>query len=437
MDEKHLLVRRAAVEYALVHLVVQEARKELIAPQVVDHMAVQADGDPRGRPAIVIAGFLEPVRHTVTAALRAAIKAHQLRAPEIKVTLLPYTSRLSQEFNARILALRLRRLAKGLPLVFHCRGERAAAWAVSLGQHLRTSGIVLDVRGAWPEEMLFARGYENRDLADEATRHSYDDAYARLKAALASAGAVLTVSPGLVNWLRTNGVASDDITYVPCCVRRSTYSQGIRESMRRELGVADKLVLAYAGTIAPYQHVEDGLLSFFRLAQRCDPGVHFLCLTSDVSQMRKHLYEAQIDNDRVIVRCVPQGDVAAYLAAADAGLILRAPSRLNTFSQPTKLAEYLAAGLPVVVSRGTGTVAELIERERAGIAIDWFSANPDAMRTTVQAVCADLRAFGGEMRQASLELCDRHFTWRRYTGQVREAYVKALPYDSRRTWRQQ
>lgn len=427
MDEEHVTARGAAVEYALVHLVVQEAQKELIAPQVIDHMAVQADGDPRGRPSIVIAGFIEPVRHTVTTALRRAIKAHQVRAPEVKVTLLPYTSRLSQKSNARILVLRLQRLAQGLPIVFHCRGERAAEWAAAFGRHLHTSGIILDVRGAWPEEMLFAHGYENRDAADEATRQSYDDAHTRLKGALAGAGAVLTVSPGLVNWLTTNGVASDDITYVPCCVRRTTYSQRSRGAMRRELGVADKLVLAYVGTIAPYQHVEDGLLSFFSLAQRCDAGVHFLCLTSHVSQMRKHLREAQIDDDRVTVRCVPQGDVAAYLAAGDAGLLLRAPSRLNTFSQPTKLAEYLAAGLPVVVSRGTGTVAELIERERAGIAIDWFTADADAMRATVQAVCTDLRANGAEMREASLQLCDRHFTWRRYTGQVRNAYAKALP----------
>jgi len=113
-------------------------------------------------------------------------------------------------------------------------------------------------------------------------------------------------------------------------------------------------------------------------------------------------------------------------------LLLRAPSRLNAFSQPTKLAEYLAAGLPVVVSRGTGTVAELIERERAGIAIDWFNVDEDAMRTTVHAVCGGLRASGAEMREASRDLCDRHFTWHRYTGQVRNAYAKALPTNSRR-----
>jgi glycosyltransferase involved in cell wall biosynthesis len=250
--------------------------------------------------------------------------------------------------------------------VLHCRGESAVDWATALAPFLGSCAIVADIRGAGPEELLFARGFDGRESADAASRAGYDAAMRRLRDAIGAADAVVSVSPGMLQWLRDLGTPDDRLTYVPCCVTNTTFDEDVRHRMRERLGLHSRLVFCYLGTITRYQHVADGVLPFFRAAAAEAGDAHLLCITPDVAAMDSLVSDAAIPPERVTIVSAGQREVAEYLAAADAGFLLRAPSRLNRFSQPTKLGEYLAAGVPVIVARGTGAVDELIEREQAG-----------------------------------------------------------------------
>src|SRR6185312_6147009 len=105
-----------------------------------------------------------------------------------------------------------------------------------------------------------------------------------------------------------------------------------------------------------------------RLATEQATDVHLLCLTNDEERMAASIASAGVEPNRVTLLSVPQRQVPAFLSAADAGILLRAPSRMNRFSQPTKFAEYLAAGLPVIVANGTGVLDTIVETSGAGIA---------------------------------------------------------------------
>ena len=72
----------------------------------------------------------------------------------------------------------------------------------------------------------------------------------------------------MLDWLRQRGVHEERLVYVPCCVNRIAFSEEARSRRRGELGIEGKVVFAYAGTIAAYQHIEDGLLPFFEAAAR-------------------------------------------------------------------------------------------------------------------------------------------------------------------------
>ena len=65
--------------------------------------------------------------------------------------------------------------------------------------------------------------------------------------------------------------------------------------------------------------------------------------------------------------------VGRYLAAADFGIsfIRRCFSKIS--SSPTKIGEYLGAGLPVLSSAGIGDVDSLLGEERVGVLIDDFT----------------------------------------------------------------
>jgi len=294
-----------------------------------------------------------------------------------------------------------------------------------LSQFLPVTGIVLDVRGAWAEELVFANGFDGVESAPADLREQFRAAEVRLCCALEAAASVLTVSKGMVDYLEGFGV-DGRLAYVPCCVRSTTFSHSARMRMRAQLGLDGKLVYVYAGTVTRYQHVEDGLLAFFGLAAEQTPDTHLLCLTNDTERLRAAIASARIDPERVTLRGALQREMPDLLAAGDAGLLLRAPSRMNRFSQPTKFAEYLAAGLPVLVSRGTGVLDDMVETHGAGMAIDWFGSSLDHRRELVRQTCMRFRARGADMRVAALRLCEAEFLWSKYVSTVRQAYARAI-----------
>jgi glycosyltransferase involved in cell wall biosynthesis len=74
------------------------------------------------------------------------------------------------------------------------------------------------------------------------------------------------------------------------------------------------------------------------------------------------------------VASVAASEVPAYLAAADAALAFIRPTFSKVSSSPTKIGEYLAAGLPVVTGRGVGDVDDVLERYDTGVVLDDFDA---------------------------------------------------------------
>jgi len=413
--------------YALVHLVAQEMHKGLIESQVLDHMEEQARHGGLDAPQRVAVAFLEPARVALQSGARQRLRMLRRRAPHVKVVMLPYVSRFSTRTNARLLSAWLRVFARGDRLVLHCRSESAVLWAVALRQTLKTSAIVADFRGVWPDEMLQAKGVARLADADVPTRASYQDAVGNVRAALKAADAVLTVSTALRDWLEQHGGRPEETIVVPTCVPGTTYADAVRREVRSQLGISDKLVLVYAGTVTPYQHVADGFGAFARMAvAHGEPGrVHVLCITPDREAMRAAMSAAGVPSETMTILSVPQHEVARYLSAADAGFLLRADSIVNRVSVPVKLGEYLAAGVPVVISRVDGWLHHTIEDASAGWSIDWFGSGDAERNRLVTDIMRDLRD-GPSRRNAAIALCRHQFTWAAYTRQVRTAYANAL-----------
>ncbi|MGH9418650.1 MAG: glycosyltransferase, partial [Thermoanaerobaculia bacterium] len=69
---------------------------------------------------------------------------------------------------------------------------------------------------------------------------------------------------------------------------------------------------------------------------------------------------------------VQRDDVPNYLRAADVALALVRPSYARQSMSPTKFAEYLAAGLPVIATSGIGDLDTHIEEGRVGVLLDRF-----------------------------------------------------------------
>jgi glycosyltransferase involved in cell wall biosynthesis len=108
----------------------------------------------------------------------------------------------------------------------------------------------------------------------------------------------------------------------------------------------------------------------------------------------------------VVIRCIAHGEIPPYLALADLGLLLRYPSPVNRVASPVKFAEYLACGVPVLVSRGVGDCAEVVRKERVGYVLD------DAFAPARAA--AEIRANRAALRARCRATAQRYFDWERH-----------------------
>ena len=71
--------------------------------------------------------------------------------------------------------------------------------------------------------------------------------------------------------------------------------------------------------------------------------------------------------ERVLIKWVKHRDVINYLAACDYGILLREQSYTNKVASPTKFAEYLFAGLQVLISKDLGDFSEFVKLNHCGI----------------------------------------------------------------------
>jgi len=138
-------------------------------------------------------------------------------------------------------------------------------------------------------------------------------------------------------------------------------------SIKKELGINENdIVLVYSGSTAPWQSFQ--LLEEFIcpiMDQKSEIKILFLSKENKDNLRLKNKY-----NDRVIIKWVEHKDVLNYLSCCDYGILLREQSITNKVASPTKFAEYLFAGLPVLISTNLGDFSEFVLQHNCGLVLD-------------------------------------------------------------------
>ena len=411
--------------YSVVHITTSgEFLTPLVASQLFDHAEVQATLPGAEQPRSVSAWVFEPMRRYFEANTRRKLRELRQRCKHVDIRLVGGIGRLNN-WPALARARWLRRRLGCAPVVYHCRAESSVDWAVALRDAFPQDGIILDVRGAWPYEKLLEHGVTQIEEATGEARNDFDGALARLRECIRQAEGVTTVSANLRTWLVDVAGASEETVVIPCCVTE-TVDDRRREEIRRSWGVTIETIYVYLGTTASRsQGLEELVIPFLRASQELAPDVRALLLTPDVEAMRGLAAAGGLDPMRTMVMRVPQAEVRHVLTAADAGLLLRPPIFMNRWSQPTKLAEYLASGVPVIVERGTGDVPEMLERAGAGLTVN--VAGPSAqMNEEARRARAWIKQRGGQARNNARDLSEREMLWSSVSPVVRDLYRRAL-----------
>lgn len=250
----------------------------------------------------------------------------------------------------------------------HARGYVPAAIALGAKQ-LAGIPFLFDIRGLQAEE-----------YADAGHWHAGSPAFRLTKrveqAALSRADGLVTLTNAIRPILREfSGLAerptSPPWSVIPTCVDLDhfKFDPAGRARVRERLGIGDRPVLVYSGSIGTW-YLIDEMLNFYEAARARWPGLFFLALVNRApDEIARALSDRGIASTDFAVTWARHDEVPAYLSAADAGIAFIRPCLSKLSSSPTKYAEYLACGLPLIVNSGVGDVDDLLSRTGAGVLV--------------------------------------------------------------------
>jgi len=104
--------------------------------------------------------------------------------------------------------------------------------------------------------------------------------------------------------------------------------------------------------------------------------VKVLILTrEDHVRLHADASRAGIPAERLVVTSAPFAEMPRYVRLMDAGLFFIRPCFSKQGSAATKLGEFLASGVPVVINDGVGDSGRLVREQRVGLVLPTAAAD--------------------------------------------------------------
>jgi hypothetical protein len=263
-------------------------------------------------------------------------------------------------------------------------------FATLLAANINSVPVCFDARGAYCSE------FKEFDVSDgsftaEEIRNIESEALKKSKTAIA-------VSEALVNYWKSEFNYSDTKhVVIPCTLRTDfRYGKANRDS--------NTIRIVFAGGSGPWQNLttlSDLLLPVFN--KRAD-----ISLTLLVKNLPADFELAKQFPERVTQNWVSEFEVQEILNQCDYGWLVRDYSNTNRVASPVKFAEYLAAGLRVIISESLGDFSEFVSKNSCGVVL------------TEATDLSDLKKVSAEDRTRISNLTKTYFVKSMYSEQYRK-----------------
>jgi glycosyltransferase involved in cell wall biosynthesis len=164
------------------------------------------------------------------------------------------------------------------------------------------------------------------------------------------------------------------VEVIPCCVdlERVEAGPGARAQVRAELDAGERPILLYVGKFTGW-YMEQEMVEFYAAARAQLPDLLFVVVTqADRAPVVDAFDMHGIASGDYRITSSPAEGIGRYLAAADAGIAFIRPCLSKISSSPTKVGEYLAAGLPVLSGPRIGDLDELLATPGVGVLLPQF-----------------------------------------------------------------
>jgi glycosyltransferase involved in cell wall biosynthesis len=156
------------------------------------------------------------------------------------------------------------------------------------------------------------------------------------------------------------------VTVIPTCADLARFRPLL------DVRKTDGFVLGYVGSAGTW-YLFDAVAASFQELLRIRSDARLLIINrNDHAYIRACLEVMKVPASSVEIKAAKHSEVPSEMAKMDAGIFFYKPSYSRAACSPTKLGEFLGCGIPCLSNRGVGDMADVLEGEQVGVALDAF-----------------------------------------------------------------
>lgn len=255
----------------------------------------------------------------------------------------------------------------------HCRSYIAAL----VGQTLkRKFGLpfIFDMRGFWADERVDGKIWNiSKFPFNIIYKYFKQKEIEFLKEAKHVVSLTYAGKKEMESWAESKSFAP--ISVIPCCADLAhfdfnRFSEIDRQKQRDGLGVDnDTFLLGYLGSIGTWYMLPEMMQAFKSIRDK--RKAKFAFITKDSRDyILKEAKEVGVNEEDILIQSSERADLPRKLTAWDASIFFILPAYSKTASSPTKQAELLGMGIPLICNAGVGDTTEILKKEAAGIVLE-------------------------------------------------------------------
>ena len=248
--------------------------------------------------------------------------------------------------------------------VLHARAHISMAMAL-IARMIVKGKVIFDFRGLVADEYVDAGIWDEGGLV-------YRGFKLFERYALRMADQVVVLTERMKMHLIESGLAcSERIEVIPCCTDFSRFDI-LPQKTEDRAHTVDRFTVVYAGSVTGLYLLKEMGRFFLALRKRRGDAFLHVLTSSNHRWARAELLDAGLNEKDFEIIAISPAEIPRYLVSADVGLSFRKATFSQTAASPTKVPEYLAAGIPVVSTAGVGDIDELIQSHHIGVLLDIF-----------------------------------------------------------------
>lgn len=243
------------------------------------------------------------------------------------------------------------------PQLVHARSYVPAAIALLLH---RLTGVpfIFDMRALWPEELVTAGRLRRNSLLFRSLIYLE-------KNCLKDASAVVSLTHAAIKYLKVkypHQLSGQRIAVIPTCV-------DLQRFQTADVSGSSQVVIGCIGTVLSGWFLIDWLRAFFDAVSRADPTARFELISRDPPDAIFTALEPSISwSKKLIIKSATPSEMPAIVQRHTASVMFYAGGATSELGRsPTRLAEVLGCGRPIVANTGVGDVESIIRQSRVGV----------------------------------------------------------------------